>query len=67
MSLASAAKPSRIKVRERGLRPIQISVPCVRSAAFLFEAHLQSATVATNAQAWEDRAFINAMADWGDV
>jgi len=73
MSKASSAKPSRIKVREhrerlreQGLRPIQIWVPDVRSPAFRTEAHRQSAAVAASAYALDDQAFIDAVSDWGD-
>jgi hypothetical protein len=73
MASASSAKPSRIKVREhrerlreQGLRPIQIWVPDVRSPAFKSEAHRQSAAVAAGAHAREDQAFIDAVTDWGD-
>ncbi len=73
MASASTAKPSRIKVREyrerlreQGLRPIQIWVPDVRSPAFRSEAHLQSAAIAASAHASDDQAFIDAVADWGD-
>jgi hypothetical protein len=61
-------KPSREKVRthrERlrrlGLRPIQIWVPDVRSAAFGAEAHRQSLAVAAGANADADQAFIDAI------
>ncbi len=73
MASASSAKPSRIKVhehrerlREQGLRPIQIWVPDVRSPAFRSEAHRQSSAIAASAHAQEDQAFIDAVADWGD-
>ncbi len=66
-------KSSRVKVREhrerlreQGLRPIQIWVPDVRSSAFRSEAHRQSAAIAASAQAREDQAFIDAVSDWGD-
>ena len=56
MALASRPKSSRVKVREhrerlreRGLRPIQIWVPDVRSPAFRSEAHRQSAAIAASA------------------
>jgi hypothetical protein len=74
MASASGAKPSRIKVREhrerlreQGLRPLQIWVPDVRSPAFRSEAHRQSAAVAAGAHAREDQAFIDAVSDWGDA
>ena len=73
MATASSAKPSRIKVREhrdrlreQGLRPIQIWVPDTRSPAFRSEAHRQSAAVAASAHAREDQAFIDAVTDWSD-
>jgi hypothetical protein len=73
MASASSAKPSRTKVREhrerlraRGLRPIQIWVPDIRSHAFRSEAHRQSAAVAASAHAADDQAFIDAISDWGD-
>lgn len=73
--MASASKPksSRVKVREHrdrlrelGLRPIQIWVPDVRSPAFRSEAHRQSAAIAASAHAREDQAFIDAVSDRGD-
>lgn len=73
MASASSAKPSRIKVREhrkrlreQGLRPIQIWVPDVRSPSFRSEAHRQSAAIAASAHAREDQAFIDAVSDWSD-
>ncbi len=73
MASASKPKPSRVKVREhrerlreQGLRPIQIWVPDVRSPAFRSEAHRQSAAVAASAHAREDQAFIDAVSDRGD-
>jgi hypothetical protein len=71
--LASNPKPSRIKVREhrerlreQGLRPIQIWVPDVRSPIFRSEAHRQSAAVAASGHAADDQAFIDAVSDWSD-
>jgi hypothetical protein len=74
MATASSAKPSRIKVREhrvrlrqQGLRPIQIWVPDVRAPAFRSEAHRQSAAIAASVGARDDQAFIDAVLDWGDA
>lgn len=71
--MVSTAKPSRVKVREhrarlreQGLRPIQIWVPDTRSPAFRSEAHRQSAAVAASAEAGADQAFINAVTDWDE-
>jgi len=69
----SSLKPSSIKVRDhrerlrgKGLRPIQIWVPDVRSPAFRAEAQRQSAAVAHSAHEQDDQAFIDAITDWGD-
>ena len=69
MATASNPKPSRVKVREhrerlrgQGLRPIQIWVPDVRAPTFRSEAHRQSLAVATSPHAFEDQAFIDAVA-----
>jgi len=73
MALTSSGKTSRVKVREhrkrlreQGLRPIQIWAPDVRSPAFRKEAHRQSAAVAASADAVDDQAFIDAVSDLGD-
>jgi hypothetical protein len=73
MTSPSKPKPSHVKVREhrrrlreQGLRPIQIWVPDVLSPAFRSEAHRQSTAVAASAHAREDQAFIDAASDWGD-
>ena len=73
MASASSPKSSRVKVREhrerlreQGLRPIQIWVPDVRSPAFRSEAHRQSLAIATSAHAHDDQAFIDAVSDRGD-
>lgn len=70
MSTAPRPRPSRDKVRahrdrlrEQGLRPIQIWVPDVRSPAFAAEAHRQCLEVAASAQANEDQQFIDAVSD----
>jgi hypothetical protein len=55
----------RERLRRRGLRPIQIWVPDVRSPAFVAEAHRQSVAVANSPQAKEDQDFIDAISDWG--
>jgi Protein of unknown function (DUF3018) len=65
---ARAPKTSRDKVqahrarlRAQGLRPIQIWVPDVRSAAFARQAARQARQVATSAHAAADQAFIDAL------
>lgn len=49
------------RLREQGLRPIQIWVPDVRSPAFEAAAHRQSLAVAASARAQEDQDFIDAV------
>ncbi|MGZ4821836.1 MAG: antitoxin MazE family protein [Terriglobales bacterium] len=70
----SLSKPSRDKVRahrkrlrEQGLRPIQIWVPDMRSPAFIRQAHRQSLAVAKSPHAKQDQDFINAVSDWGGM
>lgn len=72
MPSRSKAKPSREKVRahrrrlrKRGLRPIQIWVPDMRSPGFVAEAHRQSLTVDRSPYAKQDQDFIDAIGDWG--
>jgi hypothetical protein len=72
MGARTRSKSSRDKVRahrerlrQQGLRPIQIWVPDVRSPAFVTEARQQSLAVAKSPRAEEDQDFINAVSDWG--
>ncbi len=72
MGARSRSKSSREKVRahrkrlrQQGLRPIQIWVPDMRSPAFAAEAHKQSLAVARSPHATEDQDFIDAISDWG--
>jgi len=71
MSPRAQAKSSRDKVqahrkrlRQQGLRPIQIWVPDMRSPAFVTEAHKQSLAVAKSAHARQDQEFIDVISDW---
>lgn len=70
MGARTPSKSSRDKVRahrrrlrQQGLRPIQIWVPDMRSPAFRMEAHRQSLAVANSPHAAEDQDFINAVSD----
>ena len=72
MAVRSRSKSSREKVRahrkrlrQQGLRPIQIWVPDMRSPAFAAEAHKQSLAVARSPHAREDQDFIDAVSDCG--
>jgi hypothetical protein len=74
MASVTSAKGTRAKVsahrarlRAKGLRPIQIWVPDVRSSAFAAEAARQSALAAASPEAADDQAFIDAIADWDDA
>jgi hypothetical protein len=55
----------RRRLREQGLRPIQIWVPDMRSPAFVREARRQSLALAKSAHATGDQTFIDAISDWG--
>ena len=70
MRARAGSKSSREKVRkhrkrlrQQGLRPIQIWVPDMRSPAFATEAHRQSRAVARSSYANEDQGFIDAVSD----
>lgn len=70
MGARTQSKSSRDKVRahrkrlrQQGLRPIQIWVPDMRSPAFVRAAHRQSLAVAKSPQAKEDQDFINSVSE----
>ena len=72
MGVGTRSKSSRDKVRahrkrlrQQGLRPIQIWVPDMRSPAFAVEAHRQSLAVARSRHAKVDQDFIDAVSDRG--
>ena len=75
MSTLSRSKPKvsssrdkvrahRARLREAGLRPIQLWVPDVRSAAFTRDAHRQCLAVARSRHAKADQAFVDAVSAW---
>jgi len=51
----------RQRLRAQGLRPIQIWVPDVRSAAFREQAQRQSAAVSASGHGADDQAFIDSV------
>jgi hypothetical protein len=51
----------RKRLRQQGLRPIQIWVPDVRSPAFTAAAHRQSLAVAQSRDANRDQDFVDAI------
>jgi hypothetical protein len=55
----------RKRLREQGLRPIQIWVPDTRSPAFAAESRRQSRAVASSQYAKGDQEFIDAISAWG--
>jgi antidote-toxin recognition MazE-like antitoxin len=55
----------RKRLRQQGLRPIQIWVPDMRSPAFLAQARRQSLAVANSPHAKQDQDFIDAVSDRG--
>ena len=54
----------RARLREQGLRPVQIWVPDVRAPGFAAEAHRQSRAVAASEHANEDQAFVDSASTW---
>jgi len=54
----------RERLRRRGLRPIQIWVPDVRSPRFVREARRQSRLVAASPFEAQEQAFIDAISEW---
>jgi Antitoxin MazE-like len=71
MATTSAKSTSRDKVRahrerlrRRGLRPIQLWVPDVRSRSFAREARRQSRLVAASVFEREEQAFVDAISEW---
>ena len=55
----------RQRMREQGLRPVQIWVPDVRAPEFVAEAHRQSAAVAASEQEAADQEFVDALSGLG--
>lgn len=54
----------RERLREQGLRPLQIWVPDVTAAGFAAEAHRQSRAVAASSAADDDQSFVDAVSEW---
>ena len=55
----------RKRLRQQGLRPIQIWVPDIDSPVFVKEARRQSLAVAKSSLANSDQDFIDSISDWG--
>ena len=56
----------RTRLREQGLRPLQIWVPDTRAPGFAEEAHRQSALAATSSHAAEDQAWVDELSQFND-
>ncbi len=57
----------RRRMRERGLRPLQVWVPDVRTEIFAAEAHRQASLVARADESGDDQEFVEAIsAPWDD-
>jgi len=54
----------RERLRRRGLRPIQMWVPDVRSPAFVREARRQARLVGAIPFEIEEQAFVDAISEW---
>ena len=54
----------RARLRDQGLRPVQVWVPDVRSKAFARAAHRQSLAVGNSARAKDDQEFVDAISAW---
>jgi Protein of unknown function (DUF3018) len=54
----------RERLRRRGMRPIQLWVPDVRSRSFARQAHRQSLLVARSPGEREDQGFVDAISEW---
>ena len=54
----------RERLRRRGLRPIQIWVPDVRSRRFAREAHRQSLLIGTDTLERKEQEFVDAVSEW---
>ena len=61
MSTRDKVQAHRDRLRQQGLRPVQLWVPDVRSPAFKRAAHRQSLAVARSRHAKRDQAFIDAI------
>lgn len=54
----------RDRLRQQGLRPVQVWVADVRSKTFARAAHRQSLAVARGTHAADDQAFVDAVSAW---
>ncbi|MHB8412670.1 MAG: antitoxin MazE family protein [Candidatus Acidiferrales bacterium] len=62
-STRDKVRAHRKRLRQQGLRPIQIWVPDLHSPTFVTEARRQSQAVARSPHAKEDQDFVDAISD----
>lgn len=55
----------RVRMREKGMRPITIWVPDMHSPKFAAEARRQCRLANASPHARDDQAWVDAMSDWG--
>ncbi|MGL5857008.1 MAG: antitoxin MazE-like protein [Angustibacter sp.] len=60
-STQERVREHRRRLRQQGLRPIQIWVPDVRAEEFVAAAHRQSAAIAASRHEVNDQAFVDAI------
>lgn len=65
MTVRERVAAYRARLREEGLRPVQIWVPDTRSDTFRAEARRQAEAVGRSAREPEDQAFIDAVSEGG--
>jgi hypothetical protein len=66
-STRDRVRQHRERLRQQGLRPLQIWVPDVRAPAFAAEAQRQSAAIAASEHEARDQAFVDAVSSqWDD-
>jgi hypothetical protein len=66
-STRDRVRQHRERLRQQGLRPIQIWVPDVNAPEFVREAHRQSALIAAGEGDHDDQAFVDAVSShWED-
>ena len=63
-STSDKVRAHRKRLRQQGLRPIQIWVPDMRSPTFADQAHRQSLAVARSVRAANDQNFVDSISDW---
>ncbi len=66
-STRERVREHRARLRQQGLRPIQIWVPDVHAPEFAAEAHRQSAAIAASEMEADDQAFVDAISSEWDT